>query len=274
VRWFVRVGGELHWADTPGELRVEWPDSVPKSFTFIAASLEDNPALTDSDPGYLGNLLSLPSVDRERLLRGNWRIRSQDGAEWGETCWSDLYEGHWPGAFELSAMAIDPSKGREHGDYAAIVFVGVSGGLLWVDAVVAKLSAQAIAEATVALYREHLPDIVGMEDNANQDLAFGALVSAAAQESRCPPLPLVHYTQRASKVDRIYRLGPHVAAKRFRFRDGSRGCELLESQLRGFPLKDVHDDGPDALEQAVRLLDLQAASGYAARDTIEAYALD
>lgn len=273
VRYFVRIGGELHWADTPEELQRDHPDSVPKSFTFIAASLEDNPALTSRDPGYLGNLLSLPSVDRERLLRGNWRIRSQDGAEWGDACFSDLWEGYWPGAFELSAMAIDPSKGREHGDFAAIVFAGVSGGLIWVDATIAKLSAQSIAEATVALYREHLPSVVGMEDNANQDLAFGSLVESAAAEVGCPPLPLVHYTQRANKVDRIYRLGPHVNAKRLRFRSGSRGCELLESQLRGFPLKDVHDDGPDALEQAIGLLNQQAARGYAAYDTAEEFAL-
>lgn len=278
IRWLQRRDGVLHWHNTREESiaaakaeGVPDEDNLPKSFTFIAASLDDNPALTSKDPGYRAGLLAMPKVEQERLLRGNWLIRSQDGAEWGDDCWSDLWEEFWPGRFELSAMAIDPSKGKQHGDFAAIVFVGVAGGRLWVDAVVSRMSAQAIAEATVAMFREHGPDVVGMEDNANQDLAFGSLVQAAASDAGCPPLPMVHYPQKTNKVDRIYRLGPHINAKRFRFRSGSPGCERLESQLRGFPLKGVHDDGPDALEQAVWLLNQRASVGALVEDQVEAF---
>jgi hypothetical protein len=38
----------------------------------------------------------------------------------------------------------------------------------------------------------------------------------------------------------------------FRFKGGSPGARLLIEQLRDFPCGD-HDDGPDALEMAVRL---------------------
>jgi predicted phage terminase large subunit-like protein len=50
-----------------------------KSLTFIAAKLADNPALMRADPAYLGNLMALPAVERERLLNGNWRIRPSAG---------------------------------------------------------------------------------------------------------------------------------------------------------------------------------------------------
>ena len=37
----------------------------PKSVTFIPSKLEDNPMLMDKDPGYMANLLALPTVDME-----------------------------------------------------------------------------------------------------------------------------------------------------------------------------------------------------------------
>jgi hypothetical protein len=52
---------------------------------------------------------------------------------------------------------------------------------------------------------------------------------------------------------RICRLGPHLAAGRFKFRRGSPGCKLLLEQLKEFPLG-AYDDGPDSLESCVRIL--------------------
>lgn len=255
VRWFVRVSGELVWGDSREELLAEHPTSHPKSLTFIAATLEDNRALLDKDPQYLANLEALPYVDRARLRDGNWKVRSNEGAEWGDECFEDLWPDFWPGAFELGAIAIDPSKGKtDHSDYAAIVFVGLAGRKLWVDATIARMPSDRIAAEAIELYREHLPQVVGMEDNANQDLAFGRLVEQEAAERGLPPLPMCYFSNTERKERRIFHLNPYMKAKQFRFRSNSAGCRLLESQLRGFPLKDVHDDGPDALEMAVRLL--------------------
>jgi len=55
-----------------------------------------------------------------------------------------------------------------------------------------------------------------------------------------------------NKLVRIRRLGPLLARRILRFRQGSAGTRLLVEQLRTFPIGD-HDDGPDALEMAVRL---------------------
>lgn len=87
VRWFVRVNDTIIWADNPAGLAsytMVRDDGVvvpipPKSATFIASKLTDNPALMRANPEYLANLLSLPSVERERLLNGNWKIRPAAG---------------------------------------------------------------------------------------------------------------------------------------------------------------------------------------------------
>ena len=84
LRWFVRVGDKIVWADRPEDL-AEYVDPIdglpipPKSLTFIPAKLSDNKALMAADPGYLANLMALPLVERERLLGGNWKIKAAAG---------------------------------------------------------------------------------------------------------------------------------------------------------------------------------------------------
>lgn len=87
VRWMVRIGDVIIWAERPEELAGhEAPNEhgelvpiPPKSVTFIPAKLSDNPALMAADPSYIANLMALPTVDRERLLGGNWKIRPAAG---------------------------------------------------------------------------------------------------------------------------------------------------------------------------------------------------
>jgi len=84
LRWFVRVGETLVWADTPADLAgyvdpIKGEPLPPKSVTFIPAKLSDNAALMAADPGYLANLMAQPTVERERLLQGNWKIRPAAG---------------------------------------------------------------------------------------------------------------------------------------------------------------------------------------------------
>lgn len=87
LRWFVRVNDQLIWADSPEDLsgymapddNGEMAPIRPKSLTFIAAKLTDNKLLMAADPGYIANLMALPTVERERLLGGNWKIRNTEG---------------------------------------------------------------------------------------------------------------------------------------------------------------------------------------------------
>lgn len=79
VRWFVRINDEIHWANRCHILEEKFPGCIPKSFTFISASIFDNKILLDADKGYLANLNALSRVERERLLNGNWNIKASAG---------------------------------------------------------------------------------------------------------------------------------------------------------------------------------------------------
>lgn len=85
LRWFMRRGDDIFWADTKAELieqfNLKTPEEMaePKSVTFIASNIYDNQALLKVNPQYLANLKSLPTVERERLLNGNWKIKPAAG---------------------------------------------------------------------------------------------------------------------------------------------------------------------------------------------------
>lgn len=84
LRWFVRLGEQLHWGDSPAELYARFPDVdrndlIPQSLTFVPAKLSDNPALQRANPTYRASLLAMPLVERERLLGGNWKIKATAG---------------------------------------------------------------------------------------------------------------------------------------------------------------------------------------------------
>lgn len=85
TRYLLRVGGELHWGDTPEELlekhrNPDLPDDhydqvKPISFQVLLGNLYDNPTLMRTNPGYKASLEALPDVERRRLLLGDWTAR-------------------------------------------------------------------------------------------------------------------------------------------------------------------------------------------------------
>lgn len=79
LRYFINLNDELIWANTRDEIISRYPNSLPKSFTFVSASIFDNQKLLAADPNYLANLHALPRVERERLLNGNWNIKPASG---------------------------------------------------------------------------------------------------------------------------------------------------------------------------------------------------
>ncbi|MDP3955027.1 MAG: terminase family protein, partial [bacterium] len=87
IRWVVRRDDTLHWAGTRDALLARHPERdpqgqllyEPKSITFIASKLEDNPTLMQNDPGYLSRIMLMPFVERERLT-GNWNVRPTAGS--------------------------------------------------------------------------------------------------------------------------------------------------------------------------------------------------
>lgn len=83
IRYYVRIGDAIIWGSTRAELAgYKTKDGKPiraKSVTFIPAKLSDNKALLAANPDYEASLLGLTTVERERLLYGNWNIRAAAG---------------------------------------------------------------------------------------------------------------------------------------------------------------------------------------------------
>lgn len=79
IRYFIQLNDEIIWGESKAALHAKYPECLPKSFTFISASIFDNKKLLAADPGYLANLHALPRVERERLLNGNWNIKPSAG---------------------------------------------------------------------------------------------------------------------------------------------------------------------------------------------------
>ncbi len=80
IRWFIRDGDKMLWGDSYEELKQFCkPGMEPKSLTFINSKVQDNIALMEGDPAYLGNLHALAQYERELLLNGNWNVRRNAG---------------------------------------------------------------------------------------------------------------------------------------------------------------------------------------------------
>ncbi|MCI9077071.1 MAG: phage terminase large subunit [Dorea sp.] len=80
IRYMARLNEDIVWADTKQELVLNGVNEVDiKSVTFIASTIEDNKILLENDPSYLANLKALPLVEREQLLKGNWKIKPAAG---------------------------------------------------------------------------------------------------------------------------------------------------------------------------------------------------
>lgn len=81
IRYFIIVEDEVIWSENREELAKEYavkPELI-KSFTFIVSSIFDNKIQLEKDPGYLANLNALGTVEKGRLLHGNWKIKPTSG---------------------------------------------------------------------------------------------------------------------------------------------------------------------------------------------------
>ncbi|MEM9187451.1 MAG: hypothetical protein AAGB00_13245 [Planctomycetota bacterium] len=178
-----------------------------------------------------------------------------DKCEWPESYFDEsVWFDAWPSQLTLKTMAIDPSKGADarHGDYSATVLLGVDpSGLLYVDADLARRPTPRMVADGVSRYLDFRPHAFGVEANQWQQLLAPEFVAEFQRRGALGVAPCeVH--NHANKAVRIRRLGPYLAQRRLRFRRGSESVALLVDQLRDFPLG-AHDDGPDALEMALRL---------------------
>ena len=127
LRWFVRHKGELVWAHSRDELARRFPGKLPKSLTFVRATIWDNAIGMAKDPDYLGNLQAMPPVDQARLLDGDWDVKREGLIYPGlAECVAD---------FDPAALAGTRVGGIDYGwnhPFVALAAVLDHDGVLWV----------------------------------------------------------------------------------------------------------------------------------------------
>lgn len=216
------------------------------------------------------------SFEREKQSRPI----NPDECEWGEEYFGDwIWYDKLPADIVARVVALDPSKGKQDnsrrnqtGDYSAYVMLAIDRrGHLYADADLARRPINKIVSDGVAICRHFGPTLLGVEGNAWQELLCGQFADAFTKAAVVPPL-IYQIDNTLAKVERIRRLDPWLAARRLHLKANSPGIRLLLEQVRDFPLGD-HDDGPDALEMAIRVL-VYSLGGGKINDGIRAAAFN
>lgn len=266
----LRESGEQGWLSstfTPKGLG-HWTYEVfggkpPRHDTAIFhAATKQNPWLPKSFQETLEH--QYVGLRAEQELEG--RFVNVEGAEWPgelfegdedlalETGANGIWFRNWPENLTVRTIGLDPSKGRDakHGDYRAFVLLGRdTEGTLYVEADLEKgQPSSLIVDVGIDLARRFKPDGIAVESNQFQELL--AVEFLRVSQERGFVLPIHTVVNTVNKLVRIRRLTPYLSRRAIRFKAGSKGTRLLVQQLRDFPCG-MHDDGPDALEMALRL---------------------
>lgn len=217
IRWMIRRDEVITWADTKEELwerfnlQTKEERDEPKSVTFIMSSVYDNQELLKIDPGYLANLKALSLIQRERLLKGNWKIRAAAGLFFKRTQIGDKLSiipqdvVQWVRCWDLAA-----TEKTEKGDpaYTAGVLIGKrkNGRYIVADVVNKQMSASDVrktikltAQTDRALYKRvriRLPQDPGQagKEQAQSYIKFlsgfdvTAVLESGSKESRAEPM--------------------------------------------------------------------------------------
>lgn len=155
-----------------------------------------------------------------------------------------------------TAVFFDPSlESGATADYKAVLTVGLAPQEMVfyvLDAFIQKTTLEKALHTICCRFQQYQPQIIGVEDNFFQRLLLREF-SRLGQEMGLA-LPIKGVTQRVAKEARISSLSPLLERARIRFIRGHSDQEVLVEQLLYFPSRTIHDDGPDALEGAIRLL--------------------
>jgi len=152
--------------------------------------------------------------------------------------------------------ACDPSLGKptKQGDYSAIVSVArdkTTGIIYVIDADIAKRLPDKIVKDIIEYCRIRNYVKFIFETNQFQEVLVGQIQDQGAVESVYPAIEKLQNT--TDKTSRIQSLQAMIKSGKIKF--SKKHTELLV-QLGYFP-KGPHDDGPDALEMAVRTCRLE-----------------
>lgn len=254
VRWFARDGDKWLWADTKDELLEQNPllePEQPKSVTFVAASLEDNPILMQKDPGYRANLLAQDYVDQQRLLYGNWKVRASAGKVFARH-WFEIVDAVPAGGEEGTGwdLAATEKKGRgDDPDYTAACTIRKVKGVYYVtDFFLIRVGPAAVDSLMLNTTKQRAP--LATKDGANYRVRWEREPAGAGKRDNYRLVQLMDgYDARGvrpqgDKVMRAKGLAAQALAGNVKLLEGDWN-ELFLSHFHAFP-DGPHDDGVDA----------------------------
>jgi len=167
---------------------------------------------------------------------------------------TDAWFEQWPLNMIVKTMSLDPSKGKndKKADYQAVIKLGIdSSDTLYVQADMKRRPIGQMIADTVDIYRDWQPHAFGLECNSWQDLLAPDFAEEFTRQGVLAP-EVWQINNTVNKQVRIRRLAGYLANGRMRFKKDCPGTKILVDQLIDFP-SGSHDDGPDALEMAIRL---------------------
>ncbi|MCG8643331.1 MAG: hypothetical protein MI862_26630 [Desulfobacterales bacterium] len=154
------------------------------------------------------------------------------------------------------ATFVDPSaKAGEANDYKAIVTVGLDREKMQFECLHAWIRHATIGQMFAAAYHQvdHYGGRIGIEENMLEDFLHEAIRNYAIKVGRYLPwLAMRHSTNKEARI--IGTLSYLVEHQALRFEKGHSDQDLLREQLVYLLNKNVNDDGPDALEGAVSMV--------------------
>ncbi len=285
----VRLAASAGWQSHTFRAIEQWPtnNELWLEWERIYTAIENPHAMRDADAFYQRNKSALdegatllwPEVE-DLLTLMKMRVESgataferekqgrpvnPDGCEWPEHYFDgNIWFDEWPDELLMRVIALDPSKGvsSRHGDFSAFAMLGIDRhGVLYVEADLARRATTQMVADGVALCQQFAPQRFAVEANQWQELLAGEFVNAFGK-AKLTGLTINTITNYVSKQTRIRRLGPYLSMHGIRFRRHSVGTDMLVEQLRDFPLG-THDDGPDALEMAIRIAEEMSGANLA-----------
>lgn len=260
--------GRLRAAFTP-QGKDHWTYEVfgreNRDTALVHAKTRDNPFIAEDFVDAL-ELQYSPMRARQEL---EGQFVEMEGAEWPaewfpESHWIDEADGKpfWPPPQDITlrVMGVDSSKGRDGktGDYSAIVsMVRSRQGLLYVEADLERRPMTNIIADAISIGQrfqretggEPLDGVAWEADSFQELLADECMKQTKAAGFQMPIFKV--FTGSVAKDVRIRRLTPYLSGGNFRWRN-TPGTQRAVQQMRQFPMAE-HDDGPDALEMAVRM---------------------
>ncbi len=156
----------------------------------------------------------------------------------------------------FTATAVDPSaKSGEANDFKSIITVGLDRNTMIFYVLHAWIRHASPGDMFAAAYRQHdeYGGSVGIEENMFHDFLHEAILNYAKEVGRYLPwAPVLHSTNKEARI--IGTLSYLVEYGKIRFCKHQSDQDRLVEQLIFILNKNINDDGPDALEEAVNML--------------------